>query len=88
MTLGLLWASVIPKAGRAFGYGGLHDFARFAGYAILAFAWRRGAPRGPAWVMLVAVIAFGFVQEAIEVPGHGHPYEPRALSRMNARAQG
>jgi hypothetical protein len=75
MTLGLLWASVIPGSGKAGAYGGLHYVNHFTGYAVLAFAWRRGLPKVPPWAMLAAVIAFAFVQEGIEVAGHGHPFE-------------
>ena len=42
---------------------------------ILAFAWRCGLPRVPAFIVSLAVIAFGFAHEAIEVVGHAPAYE-------------
>ena len=52
-----------------------HYLAHFAAFAVLAFAWRRGLRGVPAWLVLLAVVAFGFAQEAIEVAGHAHPFE-------------
>ncbi len=75
MTLALLWVSVVPAAAKVFGYGGLHYVSHFVAFAVLAFAWRRGLSKAPAWAMLAAVIAFGFAQEAIEIAGHAHGFE-------------
>ncbi|HVC11109.1 MAG TPA: hypothetical protein VNE59_05705 [Burkholderiales bacterium] len=75
LTLGLLWASVVPAARKVFAYGDLHYAAHFAAFAVLAFAWRRGLRGVPAWIVLLAVVAFGFGQEAIEIAGHAHPFE-------------
>jgi hypothetical protein len=42
---------------------------------ILAFAWRWGLPGVSALIVALALIAFGFVHEAIEIIGHAHAYE-------------
>ena len=75
MTLGLLWVSLQPLAGWVSAYVHLHFAAHFVAYAVLAFAWRRGLPGVPARLVLLAVVAFGFAQEAIEIAGHAHPFE-------------
>ena len=74
LTIVLLWAGIVPAAGQAL-RGGSHWLAHFVSFAILAFAWRCGLPRIPAFIVMLAVIAFGFAHEAIEVVGHAHAYE-------------
>src|SRR5574340_1247162 len=74
LTVVLLWAGIVSAAGQALG-GGSHWLAHFVSFAILAFAWRCGLPRVSAFIVVLAVIAFGFAHEAIEVVGHAHAYE-------------
>jgi hypothetical protein len=74
LTIVLLWAGIVPLAGQAIG-GGLHWPAHFVSFAIFAFAWRCGLPRVSAFIVALAVIAFGFAHEAIEIVGHAHGYE-------------
>jgi hypothetical protein len=74
MTLVLLWASVTPAAGRI-APSETHHFAHFATFGVLAVAWSFAYPRAP-WVLVMSlVVAFGFVQETIEIVGHGHAFE-------------
>ena len=44
-------------------------------FGALAFAWVLGVPRVPTLVVALAVIAFGFAHEGIEILGHAHHYE-------------
>src|SRR6185369_16753973 len=50
-------------------------------FAVFTFTWMLGLPRvSVLWIVLV-VIAFGFLHEAIEIIGHHHRFELRdALS--------
>ena len=52
-----------------------HRSAHLISYAALAFAWRGTLTRTPTWILVIAVIAFGFLQEGVEVVTHAHPYE-------------
>ncbi|MEO8719425.1 MAG: hypothetical protein ABI423_14505 [Burkholderiales bacterium] len=74
LTLALLGASAIPVAGQL-AYGNWHWIAHFGAYAVLAYLWRRALPRALALGVAAAVVAFGFVQEAIEIAGHAHGIE-------------
>ena len=74
LTIALLVASVTPSAGQAFG-GDLHRRAHLISFAVLAFAWRWALPQVPVSMVALGVIGFGFVHEAIEIFGHGRPYE-------------
>jgi len=74
LTIALLLAGVMPSAGQAFG-GDLHRKAHLISFAALALAWRWALPRVPAWMVALGVIGFAFFHEAIEIFGHGHPYE-------------
>jgi len=53
-----------------------HDLLHVAAYAILALAWVHGLPRVPAFVVALAVAAFGVLHEALEIAGHSHAFEP------------
>ena len=74
LTIVLLAASVVPSAGQVFS-GKSHWFIHFISFAIFAFAWRYGLHRISTLVVALAVIAFGFIHEAIEMVGHTHNYE-------------
>jgi VanZ family protein len=76
LTIVYLGASVMPSAGRTFS-GEWHWSAHVFAFVILAIAWRGALPRVPALVVTLAVIGFGFVQEAIEMVGHAHAFEWR-----------
>jgi hypothetical protein len=76
LTILLLWASVRPSVAQTF-EGELHWLAHFLAFVILAAAWRCALPRVPAFIVTLAVIGFGFVQEAIEMVGHAHAFELR-----------
>ena len=74
LTIALLVASVMPSAGQAFG-GELHRRAHLISFAVLALAWRWAVPQVPASLVALGVIGFAFFHEAVEIFGHGHPYE-------------
>ena len=74
LTIALLLASVMPSAGQAFA-GELHRRAHLVSFAALALAWRWSLPRVPVSMVALGVIGFAFLHEAIEIFGHGHPYE-------------
>ena len=76
MTLLQLWAAWDPSAGEfAAGRLHLHVIAHFGSFALLALAWACGLPGVPIVAIALAVAAFGFAQEAVEVLGHAHPFE-------------
>ena len=77
LTIVLLVASFVRPAGDFFAdsTGALHWGAHIVLFAILAITWRGGLPHVSAVAIALAVIAFGFAQEAIEIVGHGHAYE-------------
>ena len=74
LTIALLLAGVMPSAGQAFG-GDLHRRAHLISFAVFALAWRWALPRVPISMVALGVIGFAFLHEAIEIFGHGHPYE-------------
>jgi len=74
LTLILLWASISPKASEVAAVGP-HWLPHLVSFAALAFAWTLAVPRVPTLVVALAVIAFGFAHEAIEILGHAHRYE-------------
>ena len=74
LTIALLLAAVMPSAGQVFG-GELHRGAHLISFAALALAWRWALPRVPTTMVALGVIGFAFFHEAIEIFGHGHPYE-------------
>ena len=74
LTIALLVAAVMPSAGQAFG-GELHRKAHLISFALLALAWRWSLPQVPVPMVALGVIGFAFLQETIEISGHGHPYE-------------
>jgi hypothetical protein len=74
LTIALLVASVMPSAGQAFA-GELHRRAHLISFAVLALAWRWAVPQVPASLVALGVIGFAFFHEAVEIFGHGHPYE-------------
>ena len=74
LTIALLVAAVIPSAGLAF-RGGIHRHAHLISYAVLALTWRWSLPQVPVPMFALGVIGFAFLQETIEIFGHGHPYE-------------
>ena len=74
MTLAFLWAGVSPAAGRI-APSGMHDLTHFASFGVLAMAWSFAYARVPSMLVVLSVVAFGFVQEAIEIIGHGHAFE-------------
>ena len=74
LTIALLVASVMPSVGHAFG-GNLHRRAHLVSFAVLALAWRWSLPRVPVAAVALGVIGFAFLQETIEIFGHGHAYE-------------
>jgi hypothetical protein len=77
MTIALLVAAVVPIPSTGVGSEGaiLHWLAHLVAFAILAFTWRCGLPRVSALAVALAVVAFGFAHEAIEIFGHSHAYE-------------
>lgn len=76
MTLIQLWAAWEPSVGQfAAGRLHLHAAAHFGSYALLALAWTCALPEAPVMAIVVAVIAFGFGQEALEMIGHAHQFE-------------
>lgn len=76
MTLLQLWAAWEPSVGQfAAGRLHLHALAHVGSYALLAVAWACGLPEVPLIVIALAVIAFGFGQEALEMFGHSHNFE-------------
>lgn len=74
LTVVLLWASVSREASELAAVGP-HWLPHAASFALLAFAWALGVPRAPTLLVALAVIAFGFAHEAIEIVGHAHGYE-------------
>ena len=74
LTIVLIWASLSPKASEAFAVGP-HWLPHLASFAALAFAWTLAVPRTPTLLVALAVVAFGFAHEAIEIVGHAHGYE-------------
>ena len=76
LTLVLLWASISPRASEVAAVGP-HWLPHLVSFGALAFAWALGVPRVPTSIVALAVIAFGFGHEAIEVFGHAHGYELR-----------
>jgi hypothetical protein len=54
---------------------GPHWLLHAASFALLAFAWALGVPGAPTLIVALAVVAFGFAHEAIEIVGHAHGYE-------------
>lgn len=75
MTFVFLWASVAPVASRI-APSGLHQhLTHFASFGVLAMAWSFAYPRVPSVLVLLPVATFGFIQEAIEIVGHGHAFE-------------
>src|SRR3989442_7851696 len=85
LTIGLLVAGVMPSAGQAFG-GELHRRAHLVSFAVLALAWRWSLPRVPVSMVALGVIGFAFLHEAIDVFGHGHPYEMEDVAIDTSRA--
>jgi VanZ family protein len=76
MTLLQLWVANVPAVGQMVGRSAhLHWAAHFGSYVALALAWACALPELPVMFVLVAVAAFAFAQEAIEVVGHGHGFE-------------
>ena len=55
----------------------LHGLLHFGTFAVLTLLWVRGLPRVSPLVIALAVVAFGFAHEAIEIVGHAHAYELR-----------
>jgi hypothetical protein len=76
LTVVLLWASISPRASEVAAVGP-HWLPHLASFGALAFAWAMGVPRAPTLIVALAVIAFGFAHEAIEIVGHAHGYELR-----------
>jgi hypothetical protein len=74
LTIALLLAGVMPSAGQAFG-GDLHRRAHLISFAVLALAWRWAVPQVSTSIVALGVVGFAFFHEAIEIFGHGHPYE-------------
>jgi len=74
LTAILLWASVSREASELAAVGP-HWLPHLVSFAALAFAWALGVPRAPTLLVALAVIAFGFAHEAIEILGHAHGYE-------------
>jgi hypothetical protein len=74
MTLVFVWASVAPAAGRI-PPSGMHHLTHLASFAVLAMAWSFAYPRVRPVLVVLPVVAFGFMQEAIEIVGHGHAFE-------------
>ena len=73
LTIILLWASVAPSGGEFVARH--HRSAHLISYAILGVAWRVALMRISGWLVALFVIAFGFLQEGIEIVGHSHPFE-------------
>jgi VanZ family protein len=44
-------------------------------FAVLALAWRWAVKQVSTSIVALGVIGFAFFHEAIEIFGHGHPYE-------------
>ena len=74
MTLVVLWASVAPAASRI-PPSGTHHLGHLVSFGVLAMAWSFAYARAPWVLVLCLVAAFGFMQEAIEIVGHGHAFE-------------
>jgi VanZ family protein len=74
LTIALLWASFLPTVGQTFG-GDHHLSAHLISFAILALAWTWALTRAHTSIVALFVIGFGFLQEGIEIFGHGHPFE-------------
>lgn len=75
LTLILLLASLSLRASEAAAALGPHWLSHLVSFGALAFAWALGMPRVPTLIVALAVIAFGFAHEAIEIVGHAHGYE-------------
>ena len=80
MTLVQLWVAYEPLVGQAVGRPYMHAVAHFGSYLLLSLVWVFGLPAVPATVLAVAVSAFGFGQEALEIVGHGHGLEMRDVA--------
>jgi VanZ family protein len=80
MTLVQLWVAHEPLVGQAVGRPHMHAVAHFASYLVLSFAWVFGLPAVPSTAIALAVSAFGFGQEALEIVGHGHGLEMRDVA--------
>jgi VanZ family protein len=52
-----------------------HISAHLISFFVLALAWTWALARAPTSLVALFVIGFGFLQEAIEIFGHGHPFE-------------
>ena len=73
LTIAIIWASLDPSGGDV--VAGHHRSAHLVSYAMLAFAWRIALARLAGWLVALFVIAFGFLQEGIEIFGHSHSFE-------------
>ena len=74
LTVGLAWAAVYSRSGHIFA-NRLHAPAHVGAFALFAFVWARGLPKVSAWAVLLAIVAFAFGHEAVEIVGHGHAFE-------------
>ena len=52
-----------------------HWLLHAAVFAIFTFTWMLGLPRVPALWIVLAILAFGFLHEAMEIVGHAHRFE-------------
>lgn len=79
MTIVVILTGVVPSAGQVFSNQS-HWLVHLATFAVLAAAWTCGLPRIPGLIVLLAIIAFALVHEAIEIVGHSHGYETRDVA--------
>ncbi|HEX6005125.1 MAG TPA: hypothetical protein VFZ14_14145 [Burkholderiales bacterium] len=83
MAAGLVWIALTPfdpvqLAAASHWYN--HYLAHFVVFAALGSVWSLGFRRTSPLTLVIAIGAFGFAHEALEIVGHAHPLElPDAL---------
>jgi hypothetical protein len=75
LLIWLVWLGSRPLQTQALSGDVRHYAAHFAAFGALAVTWSCGLPRVRAVPLALAIVAFGFAHEALEIFGHAHGYE-------------
>jgi hypothetical protein len=75
MVLWLIWLGSRPVQTAALHGIFRHYASHVAAFGALAVTWSYGLPRVRALPLAIAIIAFGFAHEALEIVGHAHGFE-------------
>ena len=78
MVAALLWAACRPFNPLEIGLLGhwyRHNPAHFLTFAALAIVWTLALHRTPPIAVALAIVAFSFMHEGLEIIGHAHRFE-------------